>query len=150
MAVKEVGVIVNGIPIYQQQFRKTRKIRKTRDDVQKHLLRSGWFSALEGAVSLAFEDEASEIRLKNQKIIIKRIQPQIGSVLLIYAIVDTETKSIVLSTIKNVLHKAGIKLERVFDQLNLYSIENQFLNPIFEKLFADLRLTKVERFRKLF
>jgi len=37
MAVKEVGVIVNGIPIYQQQFRKT---SKTRNEVQKHLLRS--------------------------------------------------------------------------------------------------------------
>lgn len=147
MAVLEVGVIHEGLPIYKHDYHQEVKGDAT--------LRSGLFSAIQSFAREAFGEETEELRLKNLIICLKSFKLPDGKEVSLYAVADKETRSI--DPVKNSLQKAGEKICDLMnndpEKMKLSTIEpgkNLFLESVFENEFKDLRLRPAERARRLF
>ena len=146
MAVLEVGVIHEGLPIFKHDYHLEVKGDAT--------LRSGLFSAIQSFAKEAFGDETEELRLKNLIICLKTFNLPDGKDIALYAVADKDTRSI--DPVRNSLTRVGEKLvvEMSKSSISLSTIEpsknSDILSPIFENEFKDLRMRPAERARRLF
>ncbi len=144
MAVLEVGIIYEGLPVFKIDFHFEVKGDAT--------LRSGLFSAIQSFAKEAFGDETEELRLKNLTICLKTIQLHDGRDIALYAVADKDSHNI--DPIKNSLLKIGEIIKKmVADGSLLSTIEpnkNNVFKPAFENEFKDLRMKPAERAKRLF
>lgn len=144
MAVLEVGMIHEGLPIFKIDFHLEVKGDAT--------LRSGLFSAIQSFAKEAFGDETEELRLKNLTICLKTVTLHDGKELALYAVADKDSHNI--DPIKNSLLKTGDQIKKmVADGTPLSTIEpdkNEVFKPAFENEFKDLRMRPAERAKRLF
>ena len=144
MAVLEVGIIHEGLPIFKIDFHFEVKGDAT--------LRSGLFSAIQSFAKEAFGDETEELRLKNLTICLKTIQLHDGRDIALYAVADKDSHNI--DPIKNSLMKAGEHIKRMIaDGTPISTIEpdkNEVFKDTFENEFKDLRMRPAERAKRLF
>jgi hypothetical protein len=142
VAVIEVGVIIDGLPVFQIDFHK--EAGKMGDIT----LRSGLFSAIQSFAQDAFSDEMDELRLKNLTISIKTANIM-NQNLALYAVADKDTRSI--DSVRDALTKVIIRMQA--DNQRLSTLEpkkNDYLRDYFEKEFKDLKMRPAERARRLF
>ena len=144
MAVLEVGIIHEGLPVFKIDFHLEVKGDAT--------LRSGLFSAIQSFAKEAFGDETEELRLKNLTICLKTIQLHDGRDIALYAVADKDSHNI--DPIKNSLQKAGIQIKQMVAEGSLLSTiepeKNNIFKPVFENEFKDLRMRPAERAKRLF
>ena len=145
MAVLEVGLIHEGLPIFKIDFHLEVKGDAT--------LRSGLFSAIQSFAKEAFGDETEELRLKNLTICLKTVHLDDGRDIALYAVADKDSHNI--DPIKNSLIKAGEQIRKMLTdgQHKLSTIEpdkNDVFKPVFENEFKDLRMRPAERAKRLF
>ena len=146
MAVLEVGVIHEGLPIYKHDYHLEVKGDAT--------LRSGLFSAIQSFAKEAFGDETEELRLKNLIICLKTFNLPDGKDVALYAVADKDTRSI--DPVRNSLTRVGEKMQALMKETSfkLSTIEPEknsiSLSPLFEHEFKDLRMRPAERARRLF
>ena len=86
MAVLEVGLIHEGLPVFKIDFHLEVKGDAT--------LRSGLFSAIQSFAKEAFGDETEELRLKNLTICLKTIHLYDGRDIALYAVADKDSHNI--------------------------------------------------------
>ena len=145
MAVLEVGMIHEGLPIFKIDFHLEVKGDAT--------LRSGLFSAIQSFAKEAFGDETEELRLKNLTICLKTVHLDDGRDIALYAVADKDSHNI--DPIKNSLMKTGEQIRKMIvdGQHKLSTIEpdkNDVFKPAFENEFKDLRMRPAERAKRLF
>ena len=143
MAVLEVGIIVDGLPVFKIDYH-----HEVKGDAA---LRSGLFAAIQSFAKEAFGDETEELRLKNLTICMKTISIDKKSLMeaVLYAVSDKNTRSI--DSVRDALVKVGNLLINSNNNINtLQPDKNEFLREFFNKEFSDLRLQPAERARRLF
>ena len=147
MAVLEVGIIHEGLPIFKRDYHLEVKGDAT--------LRSGLFSAIQSFAKEAFGDETEELRLKNLIICLKTVSLPDGKDVALYAVSDKDTRSI--DPVRNALVRVGNtiieKMNEEGQKVEISTIEpekNEILSPIFENEFKDLRMKPAERAKRLF
>ena len=145
MAVLEVGMIHEGLPIFKIDYHMEVKGDAT--------LRSGLFSAIQSFAKEAFGDETEELRLKNLTICLKSIELPDGKAITLYAVADKDSRNI--DPIKNSLIKTGQNLKNQMSQENttistMEPAKNEVFRSVFEEEFKDLRMRPAERARRLF
>lgn len=144
MAVLEVGIIHEGLPVFKIDFHMEVKGDAT--------LRSGLFSAIQSFAKEAFGDETEELRLKNLTICLKTVTLSDGRDIALYAVADKDSHNI--DPIKNSLIKTGDQIKQMItDGSFLSTIEpakNDVFRSIFENEFKDLRMRPAERAKRLF
>ena len=145
MAVIEVGIIVDGLPVFQIDYH----IEANHDaKLADPALRSGLFSAIQSFAQDAFSDDLDELRLKNITITIKTGNIQ-GQGLALYAVADKDTRS--MDSVRDALSKVSNRVVadgRFLDTLQ--PAKNLYLRDYFDKEFRDLRMKPAERARRLF
>lgn len=143
MAVLEVGVILEGLPVFRADYHAEVKGDAT--------LRSGLFSAIQSFAKEAFGDETEELRLKNLTICLKTITLPYEVDIALYAVADKDTRA--LDPVRNALIKVGEKIVELCADQKLSTMEpakNAHLRPVFDGEFKDLRMRPAERARRLF
>jgi hypothetical protein len=149
VTVLEIGVILDSLPIYRFDFRCSEEEDYDRE-FRKSMLVSGWFSAIEGVIKLAFSDEPQEFRLKNQIIFLDIIKIKKTQNMILYLVFDKKDSKI-LFPIKTALSRFKEKILSDFNKINPSEpSKNHFLDPFVKELFKDLRLTSLERAKQLF
>jgi len=144
MAVLEVGIIHEGLPVFKIDFHLEVKGDAT--------LRSGLFSAIQSFAKEAFGDETEELRLKNLTICLKTFHLHDGRDIALYAVADKDSHNI--DPIKNSLIKTGEQIKKMVSEGALLSTiepaKNDIYKPAFENEFKDLRMRPAERAKRLF
>lgn len=140
MVVLEVGMILYGLPVFRADYHQEVKGDPT--------LRSGMFAAIQTFAKEAFGAETEELILKNLSIyMVSNIIE--GIEITLYAVCDKQTKSI--DVVRKALKIVGSNLMKINKPIDSMNIEkNEFLRPIFEKEFKNLRTRPSERIKDLF
>jgi len=140
MAVVEVGIIMDGLPVFRIDYH-----QEVKGDPA---LRSGMFSAIQSFAKEAFGDETEELRLRNLTILMETVSIA-GRDAVIFAVAGKGTKNI--NPVRSALKKVANKLILMNTQINtLMPDKNEFIRPIMEEFFSDLRLRPAERAKRLF
>ena len=140
LTVIEVGIILHGLPIFRADYH-----AEVKGDPA---LRSGMFSAIQSFAKEAFGDETEELRLKNLTICFITINIA-GNEAVVFAVAGKATKNV--GPVRSALNKVASKLLAIDAQFNTLQPEkNEFVRPIFEEYFADLRMRPAERAKRLF
>ncbi len=144
MAVLEVGLIAEGLPVVKRDYQELAGVSV--DPV----IKSGLFSAINAFTREVFGDSTEELKLKRFVICIKPVELTNGSFFL-YAIVDRTTKTKAVTN----------ALDRISTYIAVKIEVSDFSGPINPNKFAifhkkiddemkDLRLRPADRAKKLF
>lgn len=140
MTVLEVGIIADGLPVFIIDYK-----LEIKGDIT---LRSGLFSAIHSFAKYAFGDETEELRLKSLIICMITLNLQ-GFDLILFAVSDKKTKSI--EPIRSALTKIGVRLMNHKQNIHTMDIsKNEYLRPIFEDEFKNLRMRPIDRIKGMF
>lgn len=143
MAVIEIGVISNGVPIYINTF------SHTSGNKTNAILKSALLFAIQSTISLVYGEESREIKFKKYSVLIDFMDD--NKEVIIYAVANKDSKTIY--PIKAKLRELSNNVYVLFNKnkLNQFDLKNNYsyLDPIISDLFSDLKKSSLDRVKEL-
>jgi len=145
MAVIEIGVIFNGVPIYVNTFNQ----EKDEKDDSAIILKSALLSAIQSTIQMLYGEESKEFKFKKYRILLEFIKDNHNAI--IYAVADLDSK--IVFPIKEMLKELCSEVNELSYQkkINQFDKKKNFkiLDPIATNLFSDLKKSALDRLNEL-